>query len=338
MLAPVTELHYTEVSLLRLGLLSLQRYPAFVAELEDAAGADVGYAECGTVDVAWDAADLDGLRDLHAFATELGLACELVGPRELRGLEPALAPGLPGGLHVADDRQVDPRRLHSALRIAAERAGVRFVRDSATVTRSPGVALSDGTRIAAERVVLAAGAWSARTGVPPELVPVRPVRGQTVRLRTEAPPITRVVRGRVKGIPVYLVPRADGELVVGASSEEAGYDLRPRTGPVYELLRDAQSLVPELGEAEFIGVSTGLRPGSPDNAPIIGALSTAEWDHVVVAAGHHRNGILLTPVTADGVAELVATGRLPAELEAFGPDRFRPADRPTNHAEERVEA
>jgi glycine oxidase len=151
-------------------------------------------------------------------------------------------------------------------------------------------------------------------------VPVRPVKGQTIRLRLPGPPgLRHVLRASVQGSPVYVVPRADGRVVVGASSEETGFELTARAGAVYELLRDAQTVLPELGEAVFEEVCTGLRPGSPDNAPIIGA---AELPGLVYATGHYRNGILLTPVTADAVADLVTDGALPAAVAPFNPSRF----------------
>jgi glycine oxidase len=146
------------------------------------------------------------------------------------------------------------------------------------------------------------------------------VKGQTLRLRLAGRPrLGRVVRATVKGSPVYVVPREDGELVVGASSEERGFDQQPRAGAVYELLRDAQTIVPELSEAVLEELSTGLRPGSPDNAPIVGPTAI---DGLVAASGHYRNGILLTPVTADGVASLISDGMLPDVLKPFTPARF----------------
>jgi glycine oxidase len=329
MLAPITELHYAETPLLRLNLDSLARYPAFVAELAEATGLPTGYLECGTVEVAWDGADLAALRDLHAFGTGLGLSSSLLTGRELRSFEPALAAGLPGGLLAESDHQVDPRLLHAALLAAGDALGARTVVGTATVDshggRAVGVVLADGTRLGAGTVVVAAGAWSQQlAGVPAEFAPaVRPVKGQTLRLRLPGPPrMEHVVRGSVKGVPVYVLPRADGEYVVGASSEEVGFDQSPRAGAVYELLRDAQSLVPELGEAVLAEVCTGLRPGSPDNAPLIGPSGV---DGLVYATGHFRNGILLTPVTADGVAELITTGVLPDVLAPFAPSRFRQA-------------
>ena len=325
MLAPITELHHTETTLLPLNLDSLARYPAFVAELADESGLPTGYRETGTVAVAWDGADLRALHDVHALTQRVGVAAELVTGRELRALEPAVAPGLPGALVAPGDHQVDPRLLHAALLEAGRRRGVSTVRATASIVseggRVTGVQLPDGSRVRAGTVVLAAGCWSASVdGVPREIAPpVRPVKGQTLRLRLPGPPrLERVVRGAVKGMPIYVVPRADGRLVVGASTEEAGFDRSPRAGAVYELLRDAQSLVPELGEAVLEEVCTGLRPGSPDNAPIVGAA----LDGLVLATGHYRNGILLTPVTADGVADLLVDGALPDVLTPFAPGRF----------------
>src|SRR5262249_44758263 len=170
--------------------------------------------------------------------------------------------------------------------------------------------------------VLAAGAWSGGLsrglGLPSE-VPVRPVKGQTVRLRIEPGRFAQVIRGSVKGNPVYLVPRTNGELVIGASSEEAGFDLRARAGAVYELLRDAQALVPELSEVEYVEVSTSVRPGTPDNAPLLGPSGV---DGLVIATGHYRNGILLTPVTADEIARLIVDGDVDPVLKPFAPQRF----------------
>jgi len=326
MLAPTTELHCTEVPLLQLNLDSLARYPTFVAELEDEAGLNVGYLRSGAIAVAWDGADLSALRDLQRFAAGLGVDARLLSGAQLRELEPALASGLPGGLFAPGDHQIDPRLLHRALVACCVARGVRFVTATAAVEvdadRVRGVRLDDGTRLAAGTIVLAAGSWSGQVeGVPPEAVPpVRPVKGQTLRL---TPPsglrLRHIVRASVRGSAVYIVPRSDGRLVVGASVEEAGFDLQPRAGAVYELLRDAQSVVPELSEAVFDEVCTGLRPGSPDNAPIAGPTAVRGLVH---ATGHYRNGILLTPLTADGIAALIADGAMPDALESSAANRF----------------
>ncbi len=325
MLAPITELHYAETALFRLSCESLAGYPAFVAELEHETGRDVALWSCGTLSTAWDGADMAALVDLHAFGQSVGAASRLLTGRELRTVEPALAPGIPGGVLAADDHQIDPRELHAALTVAVERAGVRTMTGRAEVLadeRVRGVRLDDGRTVETGTVVVAAGAWSGTVvGIPAAVAaPVRPVKGQTIRLRLPGPPtLQHVLRASVHGNPVYVVPRADGRVVVGGSSEETGFERTARAGAVYELLRDAQTVLPELGEAVFDEVCTGLRPGSPDNAPIIGP---AELPGLVYATGHYRNGILLTPVTADAVAALVADGALPETVAPFAPSRF----------------
>lgn len=326
MLAPITELHYTETPLLRLGLESLARFPEFAAEVAGESGLETGFQACGTVFAAWDGADFSALRDLQTFAAQLGVDSQLLTGRQLRELEPALAPGLPGALFAPGDHQVDPRLLHAALLEAGKRRGVQFVGSAGALLvehdRVHGVRVDDGTVLAGRHVVLAAGCWTAQVeGVPAEAhAPVRPVKGQTLRLRLPGRPrLGRVVRAVVKGSPVYLVPRANGAIVVGASVEERGFDQQPRAGAVYELLRDAQSVLPELGEAVLEEVSTGLRPGSPDNAPLVGPTPVPGLIH---ATGHYRNGILLTPITADGIAALIADGALLDVLAPFQPSRF----------------
>ncbi|MFD4374909.1 glycine oxidase ThiO [Streptomyces sp. NPDC058486] len=329
MLAAVTELHYGEETLLGLNLASAARYPAFVAELEEATGLDVGYRACGTLAVALDADDRAHLRELHALQTRCGLASEWLSGRECRRLEPMLAPGVRGGLRVDGDHQVDPRRLATALLTACERAGVAFHRAIAerlvvTGDRARGVVLADGTELAAGQTVLAAGSLSGRlAGVPPAVLPpVRPVKGQALRLRIPAPYapfLSRTVRAVVRGSHVYLVPRENGELVVGATSEELGWDTTVTAGGVYELLRDAHELVPGLTELPLTETLAGLRPGSPDNAPLLGP-SALPGLHL--ATGHYRNGVLLTPVTGDVMAEVLTTGLLPDEARPFSPRRF----------------
>jgi glycine oxidase len=324
MLAPVTELHYTETPLLHLGLAAAARMPELADELAEAAGTSIGYRASGTVAVAWDAADLAALRDLQGFATSLGLGATMLRAGELRALEPSLAPGLPGGLLAEGDHQVDPRALHAALCTAARREGVRFITGAAAVQLAAGVVtgITAGEHsVRAGVTVLAAGAWSGRVaGVPAAArPPVRPVAGQTLRLRGDVP-LTRVVRGTVAGNPVYVVPRGDGRIVVGATSEEVGFTDQARAGAVYELLRDAQTLLPELGECSLDEVCTGLRPGSPDNAPLVGPSGV---EGLVLATGHHRNGVLLADATATAVAQLLTQGSLPPEFMPFVPGRTR---------------
>ncbi|MEW2416177.1 glycine oxidase ThiO [Streptomyces sp. NPDC046866] len=333
MLAAVTELHYGEETLLGLNLASAARYPQFAAELADASGGmDIGYRACGTLAVALDADDRLHLRELHALQRRCGLESEWLTGRECRRLEPMLAPGVRGGLRVDGDHQVDPRRLADALLAACERAGVEIRRAGAarllvTADRAVGAALDDGTELYADQVVLAAGSLSGRlAGVPQEaLPPVRPVKGQVLRLTVPAayaPFLSRTVRAVVRGSHVYLVPRENGELVVGATSEELGWDTTVTAGGVYELLRDAHELVPGITELPLTETLAGLRPGSPDNAPLLGPTALPGLH---LATGHYRNGVLLTPLTGDALADLLTTGTLPEIARPFSPLRFSAA-------------
>lgn len=331
MLAAVTELHYGEQTLLGLNLASARRYPDFAAELGDLTGQDLGYRQCGTLAVALDADDRAHLRELHALQRESGLDSEWLSGRDCRRLEPMLAPSVRGGLRVDGDHQIDPRRLAGALVTACERAGVVFHRDWAerlvvTRDRAAGVATRAGEELAAGQTVLAAGSLSGRlAGVPDAVLPpVRPVKGQVLRLtvpRRHAPFLSRTVRAVVRGSQVYLVPRENGELVIGATSEELGWDTTVTAGGVYELLRDAHELMPGITELPLTETRAGLRPGSPDNAPLLGP---TELDGLLLATGHYRNGVLLTPVTGDALAHALATGELTDEARPFSPKRFAP--------------
>ncbi|WP_329465622.1 glycine oxidase ThiO [Streptomyces sp. NBC_01431] len=329
MLAAVTELHYGEQTLLALNVESARRYPAFAAELSEVTGLDTGYRACGTLAVALNSDDRAHLRDLHALQVRSGLESEWLSGRDCRRLEPMLAPGVRGGLRVDGDHQIDPRRLAKALVAACTRAGVRFVHGWAerlrvVRERAAGVVLADGTHLAADQVVLAAGSLSGRLkGVPEELLPpVRPVKGQVLRLTVPpayAPFLSRTVRAVVRGGDVYLVPRENGELVVGATSEELGWDTTVTAGGVYELLRDAHELVPGITELPLTETRAGLRPASPDNAPLLGPTALPGLH---LATGHYRNGVLLTAVTGDVMAHVLTSGELPDEARPFTPRRF----------------
>jgi glycine oxidase len=326
MLTPVSELTYGEEPLLRLGLASRDRYPSFVAELEEVSGQRTGFRDDGVLQVALDADDLAVLGELRRFQESLGLPVETLNARECRRLEPMLAPSVRGGLLASADGSVDPRRLSPALLTAVERLGGTLVRERVAEVltedgRAAGVRLDGGGTLHAAQTVLAAGPWTQDIkGVPAEaLPPVRPVKGQILRLRGETPFIGRCVRGVVRGSSVYLVPRDDGELVVGATQEEMGFDTTVTAGGVWELLRDARELLPGVTELAFAEVTAGLRPGTPDNAPVLGASAVPG---LLFATGHFRNGVLLTPVTADAMAEVLATGDLPEVAAPFSPRRF----------------
>jgi glycine oxidase len=309
MLAPVTEVHYGEESLLTLTRATADRWPAFAAELAEASGVDIGYRSSGTLSIARDGDDLAALDELATYQDKLGLDVERVRAREARRLEPALSPRIRGGLLVRGDHSVDNRALLLALREACARSGVELVAQR----------VEDLAAVEAGAVVVAAGAATVR--LLPDL-PVRPVKGQLLHLRGPSPLLSRTVRGA----DVYLVPREDGRLVAGASVEERA-DLTVTAGAVHELLRAARELVPDVDELELVGTAVGLRPGSPDNAPLLGPASDAADERVLVATGHYRNGVLLCPLTGELIAEYLA-GRTPELLTAFSPSRFsrgRPA-------------
>lgn len=329
MLAPVTEAHYGEERLLRLNLASARRYPEFVAELEEVSGTSAGYSAHGTLAVAFDSGDRAVLADLAEFHQRLGLASEPLTGRECRSHEPLLAPDVQSGLLVSGDHQIDNRMLVAALLTAIGRAHVQLHRDRVAellVERDAvtGVRLADGRVLHADRVVLAAGCRSTSIpGLPSGVLPpIRPVKGQILRLSVPsnaAPFLNHAVRGVVRGRQVYLVPRDHGELVVGATVEEQGFDTQVTAGGVYELLRAAHGLVPDVGELPLMEVRAGLRPGSPDNAPILG---TTDLPGLIAATGHFRNGVLLAPITADAIAECLVTGKLPEDAAGFEPQRF----------------
>jgi glycine oxidase len=324
MLAPVTEVHYGEQPLLRLNLDAAASWPAFAAELEAASGRGIGYRRCGTLTVARDADDNAALDDLYRFQLRCGLQVERLRSRDCRRLEPGLAPGVRGGVLAAGDHQVDNRALVQALLTACRRAGVALLAGRAAELlvdgeRVVGVRLADGERLAGGTVVLAAGCWSGGLrGLAAGLLPrVRPVKGQLLHLR--GPASEPLCQRNLRGLEVYVVPRADGRVVVGATVEEQGFDTRVTAGAVHDLLRAALEVLPDVAELELVETVAGLRPGSPDNAPLLGP---AGQDGLVVATGHYRNGILLTPVTAAAVAELLATGKTPEAIAPFSPGRF----------------
>ncbi len=335
MLTPIAEAAYAEHEIFELGSESLRRYPGFAGELAEASGLATGFRQSGTLQVAYDGDDLAMLTETRLLQESYGVHVQQLTARECRETEPMLDPSVRGGLLVDGDGSVDPRLLAAALVRAAEAAGARLVRQRvtemlATEGRASGVRLADDTVVPARWIVLAAGWQSAGLpGVPASLaLPVRPVKGQIMRLRTTAataaaglPPglLRRTVRGLVRGSGVYLVPRDSGELVVGATQEELGPDTAVTAGGMWELLRDARALVPGITELELTDVVAGLRPGTPDNAPVIGP---AGLPGLVFATGHFRAGVLLAPVTADTVAAFLRTGVPDPLWRPFGADRF----------------
>jgi glycine oxidase len=341
MLAPVSEVQFGEAGrgVLELGLRSAEMWPGFAAELERAGETEVGLRRGGTLVVARDDDEARELERQLAFRSELGLRAERLRASEAREREPALAPTVRLALHAPDDHSVDPRRVLLALARACEQAGVNVRRQTqmrgldvdSEGERVCGVRVGErgvgagergmggegrgvgwggrsvgaGERgedevISASEVVVACGAWSGRLpGLPKGAgVNVRPVKGQILRLRDPAGP--GLLNGVVRYEGGYLVPRGDGRYVLGATMEERGFEPDATAGGVYGLLRDAHELVPGISELHIEELGVGYRPGTPDNVPIIGrgSLQGLLW-----ATGHHRNGILLAPLTAELVVE-----------------------------------
>jgi glycine oxidase len=337
MLAPVTEAWPGEEDLLELGAESLRRWPAFAAELADAAGRPAGLRTEGTVVVAAAAGDRAELDDLAGYLAKLDREVDRLTARELRRLEPSIGPDVRGGLSVPGDLAVDNRVLLAALRAAADRAGVRFVQARAVRVAADGVELAElpdpaeadrgpaGRRwLEADAVLIAAGAHSAALHAGLDGL-VRPVKGEILRLRHRAgalPPPSRTVRAVVDGRPVYAVPRDGGGLVIGATQYETGFDTEPTVGGVRDLLRDAERVLPGVAEYALVEAAAGLRPGTPDNLPLIGSLAGGSAGGPLVATGHGRNGMLLAPVTAAAVLALLTGEPGPPAAAVADPARL----------------
>jgi glycine oxidase len=341
MLAPVGELSFGEPELLELTLAAARLYPEFVAEVEAASGEETGYDQVGALHIALDRDEAAQLRRVHDLQRSLELEAEWLPPRRCRDLEPGLTPSFHGGVFAPGEAAVDPRALTLALLGACEvegvevRAGTEVVDGIIEGERLVGVQTarrrSDtrevfdrrlGAEIRAETVLLASGAWAGATAWLPEHArpPVRPVKGQVLELRRrdDEPPARHILASE----RVYLVPRGDGRLVVGATVEEMGFDTAVSAGGVHELLREAYRLLPDVAEMELVDTIAGLRPGTPNNLPLVGP---GAIDGLVLATGHFRNGILLAPLAAEAVADLLSAAPNSDRRSSLDRDR-RPKD------------
>jgi glycine oxidase len=311
-------------ALLELGLRSRALYPEFAAELHALSGIDIGLSQSGLLELAFSDADAEALADRRSWQQGRGLRAELLSPAELRGREPRLGPGVVAGLALQDEGHVHARALARALSQAAAVAGARFVqgryvqRVRVQGGRAVGVEL-DGEDLSAGVVVLCAGSWSSLVeggGVPAPLV--RPARGQMVAIETRPPLFRHVLVSHHRG---YLVPRSDGVVLAGSTLEMVGFRKEVTVAGLHDILSLARALVPDLAQAPVVDSWSNFRPLTPDGLPIIGRTGI---DGLLVATGHHRYGILLTPITAQLIAELVATGTPSADLSAFDAGRFAP--------------
>ncbi|WP_020669903.1 glycine oxidase ThiO [Amycolatopsis nigrescens] len=323
MLAPVTEAWPGEEDVLALGEESLRRWPEF-AEALTTDGGDPGLSEAGTIVVAFDRADAEQLDVLAEYLGALGRVVRPVPGSKLSRTQPGLAGSLRSGLLVPGDLAVDNRKLLRSLQVAAKRRGVEFVEDTASEI-GDGQVRTGGSVLRCDTAVIAAGARSA--GLHPALAgAVHPLKGEILRLRARrsslAPP-GRTVRALVEGRPIYLVPREGGELVLGATQYESGFDETVTARGVRELLEGAERVFPGIAEYELTEVTAGLRAASVDNLPVLGELSPG----VLAATGHHRNGLLLAPVTADAVVAMLAGEKPPEQALAASPERLPDRER-----------
>lgn len=326
MLAPRVEIEYGEEGQLPLLLESRAMWPSFARDLERASGIDVGYRTEGTIVVALDRDDRERLEHRYAHMKDLGLDVEMLTRAEAQRREPCLTPSVVAALYSPEDHQVDNRAVIKALWAAYLGAGGTLIEDDGVeevlilAGRASGVRLRD-RKIAADTVVLAAGAWSRDIGGIPDPLrpPVRPLKGQMLALQmpTSAPLIDHVVWGP----EIYLVPRRDGRLLVGATVEEKGFDTVITAGGIYDLLRRAWDVLPGIYDLPLIESWAGLRPASRDDAPILGPTA---MPGLIMATGHHRNGILLAPVTAAGISHLILHGETPSIILPYALNRFDP--------------
>jgi glycine oxidase len=328
MLAACCEAEPGEEALVALGRDSQARWPAFAEELLRVSGVDVELRREGTLVLALTADDQGEILHRLEFQRRLDLPLEWLSAAATRAREPHLAGKIAGSVFSPQDHQVDNRKLTLALRIAAGAAGAtiheyRGVKEiSVHGGHANGVVLEDGTRIAADLVVLAAGAWSRSiAGLPPDRrPPVRPVKGQMFALRMDA---AAPLLHHVLWAPgAYLVPRRDGRLIVGATVEEKGFDDKITAGGMLTLLEAAWRAIPAIEELPIDEIWVGHRPGSRDDAPVLGR---GPLEGLFYATGHHRNGILLAPVTADAMAKLILDDVVDPSIRPFGLERFLPA-------------
>lgn len=329
MLAPYAEFHTEEPELLQLGIQSLSLYPQWVEELERDAEMSIGYRVEGTLIVGIEPDDTHQLRHLFKAQQQFGLDVHWLNGRDACKIEPALSPRVTSAIHCENDHQVDNRLMVSALKKAFQKYGGELYENRSVAALVIENGCVNGVRTEegishCDLAILAAGCWSTQIeGIPDDMLPpVRPVKGQMLALEMEEgieiKTVIRTIRAKYP-TSVYLVPRSDGRLIVGATNEEMGFDERLTVGGMFELLRGAWEIVPGLYELPILDSWSGLRPGSRDNAPILGKTPIP---NLIYATGHYRNGILLTPITAYEISRLIMTGESSQITNPFQLTRF----------------
>jgi glycine oxidase len=308
------------MSLVPLAKESLHLYPDFVSRVEEASGRSTAFASKGTLQVFPGPGGVAERENMAAEYRQLGLRFEPISLEDAHKLETSLGPATQEAALLSDEALVDPRLLTDAVIEAARSHGVEICHNSPVTSvlhngnRCDGV-IAGGERIAAKFVIIAAGAYSGGIDWLVRYAPTRPVRGQMLALRSTGLTLRRVVRSDSG----YLVPRRDGRIIAGSTLENVGFDKHVTPRGICKILEAALELAPGLASAEIIETWAGLRPGTPDNLPILGP---TDIEGLLVATGHYRNGILLAPVTAKLLRLWILTGRVPVETAAFSPLRF----------------
>jgi len=323
MLAPQAEMGFEDIDLFNLCRKSLAMYPDFVNELYEDSGIKVEVEKTGCILPGFDRDDWERLRRLYDFREKIGLPISWLSGSEAREVEPFLSPKCNGAMWIADDAQINNRKLLEGLKIAFVKCGGKLYEDYKVEKINIAGGKVKGAHFHStdaefDKIIVAAGAWSKQIeGIPENLLPpVRPVKGQIINLRlNDSCRVTKVVRAP----DVYLLPKSDGRLVVGASNEEMGFDTNPTAGEIFRMLERAWEAVPSIYDLPIESIDVGLRPGSRDHQPIIG---DTEIEGLFFAAGHYRNGILLAPITAIELSCWIASGNMPETLEHFQLSRF----------------
>ena len=328
MLAPVTEAWFGEEARLALDITALKAWPAFADKVSQISGRKLAINTAGTIQIALDIDDARDLERVRIFQNSMGLKVEALTRDQLLELEPLLSPRVVAGSLISTDLSVDNRAFVETLQLACKKSGVRLIPSRVIgMTKANDHIIgieSSAAYYDCDEVVIAAGAWSSEflkmINTDGSMPAIRPIRGEILRLKSDIPALRHTLRAQVHGFQVYLVPRENGEVVVGATQLERGFDVRPTAGGVYELLRDACELLPYVKEMGFLEVGVGLRPGSPDNAPIIDHVPGI--NNVILATGHYRNGILLSSIAGDVIAALINRSQLPGDAHLVSLGRF----------------
>lgn len=323
MLAPYAEVGFEEIDLMKLGQRSLQLYPQLLDELSEDVSSVPVFDRCGTLMTGIDRDDTERLKRLYDFREKLELSVELITGTEAREREPLLSPKVVSGIWLPEDAQIDNRKLVQALQEAFKQAGGKLrektkVEKVKTGNSSVEGIVTENSEYSFDKVVVAAGCWSQQIeGIPGRFrPPIRPVKGQVITLeKTDDCPL----KGTVRSPRMYMVPKEDGTIRLGATSEEKGFDKRPTAGGQKELLEDGWEIIPSIFDLPLVETIAGLRPASRDHAPIIGETNIPG---LFYAMGHYRHGILMMPVTVYTLVDEILGGTAPAWMKPFRPQRF----------------